>query len=128
MSCLFQLIHLLNPWRNPGFSQVLREGYLEHYQNMNLIARFLKEGTILRKIKLRAAKQQGNMANFEAWLPEFRTKQADLQAKATALEDEIYQANQVKPLKIEVRPSTATPKPTAGRSGKKGAEARVGTP
>lgn len=75
-----------------------------------------------RKGKLRAAKTKGDLAEFDAWLPEFRAKQAELEKRAAAIEDEIYQANQVKPLQVEIRPSAApAPKSARRRPAKAGA-------
>lgn len=62
-----------------------------------------------RKGKLRAAQQSKDMASFESWWKESKTKEEELVKKAAAFEDEIYKANQVAPLKIEVKAAPALP-------------------
>ena len=64
-----------------------------------------------RKGKLRAAKTKGDMKEFDAWLPEFHAKEAELVKKAEEIENEIYKANQPPVLKVEVRPTTTPPAP-----------------
>ena len=75
-----------------------------------------------RKGKLRAAIAKNDMASFEAWLPEFQKQQAELEAKAKAFEDEIYQLNQPKALHVEVRPAAQQ---VPGRPGKGKAKAKA---
>lgn len=67
-----------------------------------------------RKVRLRAAKERPDMKkDFETWMTTFREKQAEFEKKAAAIEEEIYQANQVKPLQVEVVPAD----PKAGKAG-----------
>lgn len=60
-----------------------------------------------RKGKLRAAQTPEGKAAFDAWLPEFQKQQSELEAKAKAFEDQIYQANQPQKLSVELRPAPA---------------------
>lgn len=96
---------------SPTYQQAMRVVALNKKRNDEAIHP-LRDLYLQRKVKLRSAKQNGKMGDFEAWLPEFRSKQAELEKKADALEDEIYQANQVKPLQVEIRPAP-TPAPKA---------------
>ncbi len=104
---------------SPTHQQAMRVVALNKRRNDEAI-RPLRDLYGQRKARLRSARQKGDMAEFEAWLPEFRTKQADLERKAAAIEDEIYQANQIKPLRVEVRPSAKpAPRADAARKPKK---------
>ena len=58
-----------------------------------------------RKGKLRAATTPEGKAALEAWLPEFQKLQADLETKAKTFEDQIYQANQPKKIRVEIKPA-----------------------
>lgn len=62
-----------------------------------------------RKGRLRNARTKNDMKEFEAWLPEFRAKEAALVKKAEEIENEIYQANQPPVLKVEVKPAPPLP-------------------
>jgi len=62
-----------------------------------------------RKGRLRSARTKNDMKEFEAWLPEFRAKEASLVKKAEEIENEIYQANQPPVLKVEVKPAPPLP-------------------
>ncbi len=62
-----------------------------------------------RKGRLRAARGKGDegMAAFHAWeKDEFTPRAAGLEKKAAEFEAEIYQLNQPKPLKVEIRPAS----------------------
>lgn len=66
-----------------------------------------------RKGKLRAAQTPEGKAAFEAWQPEFQKQQSELEAKAKAFEDQIYQANQPQKLRVELKPAAPAPKKPA---------------
>ncbi len=69
-----------------------------------------------RKGKLRAAKQSGDMKSFEEWVAkELKPKEAELLKKAADLEAQIYQANQPKPLKVQITPAPAVAKPAPAK-------------
>ena len=76
-----------------------------------------------RKGRLRAAKAKGDMKEFDAWLPEFHAKEAELMKKAEEIENEIYKANQPPVLKVEVKPAPPPPppvrKPAPAKAGSK---------
>lgn len=52
------------------------------------------------------AKKASDPAAYEKWQSEFKAKRAELDALAEKYEDEIYQINKVKPLRVEIVPST----------------------
>ena len=65
-----------------------------------------------RKGKLRAAKESGNMDAFNAWREnELKPKEAELLKKAEVFEEQIRQAAQTQPVKVEVIPTAAPAKP-----------------
>ena len=64
-----------------------------------------------RKGRLRAARTKNDMKEFEAWLPEFHAKEAELVKKAEEIENQIYKANQPPVLKVEVKPAPPPPAP-----------------
>lgn len=66
-----------------------------------------------RKGKLRAAQTPEGKTAFESWQPEFQKQQSELEAKAKAFEDQIYQANQPQKLRVELKPAAPAPKKPA---------------
>lgn len=73
-----------------------------------------------RKGKLRAARQSGNMASFDAWWVETKKQALELDQKADTLADEIRKAARPKPLKVEIKPASVQTKPV-GKAKKKAA-------
>lgn len=92
---------------SPTFQQAMQVVALNKKRNVEAIDP-LRDMYAQRKVRLRAAKDRPDMKkDFETWMTSFREKQAELEKKATAIEDEIYQANQVKPLQVEIQPADA---------------------
>ncbi|MDZ4288920.1 MAG: SGNH/GDSL hydrolase family protein [Prosthecobacter sp.] len=96
---------------SPTHQQALKIALLNQQRNNDAIHP-LRDLYGQRKGKLRAAKQTGDMKAFETWWAESRTKETELMKKAGAIEAEIYKANQVAPLKVEIKPA-ATLAPTS---------------
>jgi lysophospholipase L1-like esterase len=72
-----------------------------------------------RKGRLRAAQTPEKQAEFNTWLTDFQKQQTELEAKAKAFEDQIYQANQPQTLRIEIKPTAAAARPATSTPAKK---------
>ena len=94
---------------SPTYQQSLRVAALNKQRNDEAI-RPLRNLYGQRKAKLRAASTPEGKAVFEAWLPEFLKQRDELEAKAKAFEDQIYQANQPQKLLVEIKPASAAAK------------------
>ena len=51
-------------------------------------------------------KRETDQAAYEAWQTEFKAKRGEMDALAEKMENEIYQVNQLTPLKVDIVPST----------------------
>ncbi len=95
---------------SPTRQQALKVALLNEKRN-NEAVHPLRDLYRDRKIKLRAAQAAKDLKPFETWwTTEGKAKEAELVKKAGEIEDEIYKANQVSPLKVEIKPTT-TPLP-----------------
>ena len=94
---------------SPTYQQSLRVAALNKQRNDEAI-RPLRNLYGQRKAKLRAAGTPEGKAAFESWLPEFLKQRDELEAKAKAFEDQIYQANQPQKLLVEIKPASAAAK------------------
>lgn len=88
---------------SPTQRQAARVAELNKQRNDEAV-RPLRDLYSQRKAKLREAKAKNDASVFEGWLPEFQTRQAALEKKAAAFEDQIYQANQPQKLRVEIKP------------------------
>jgi lysophospholipase L1-like esterase len=96
---------------SPTHQQAARVAALNKQRNDEAI-RPLRNLYGQRKGKLRAAGTPEGKAAFAAWLPEFQKQRDELEAKAKAFEDQIYQANQPQKILVETKPAA---KPAAGK-------------
>lgn len=72
------------------------------------------------------AKKDADPAAYDAWQTEFKAKRAELDALAEKYEEEIYQANKLQPLRVEIVPNTdPVAKPPAKPAPKKPAEKKA---
>jgi len=105
---------------SPTYQQAMRVVALNKKRNMEAISPLRGQWI---KQKGMFAKQNVDKAAYDAWQVEFKAKRAELDALGEKYEDEIYKANQLQPLKVEVLPSTGVqPAPaTAAPAAKKAA-------
>lgn len=108
---------------SPTYQQALHVFALNHKRNDEAIHP-LRDLYSQRKGKLRNARTKNDMKEFEAWLPEFHAKEAELVKKAEEIENEIYKANQPPVLKVEVKPAPPLPPPAKKPAPAKAAPAK----
>lgn len=110
---------------SPTYQQAMRVVALNAKRNAEAIHP-LRDLYGQRKGKLRAARASGDMKAFETWWAENKIKAAELEKKADEIEDEIYKANQLQPLQVEIKPAPlppAKPRPAAKAKAKPAAAA-----